>query len=478
MFMATIAIVLTVFNGCKKDEPSIDKAVDSRSKTASHVSINQQVVEIKDGRLSFESSVEFKNAINSILNDKATVKGTAFISRSNFIESQLKSTSASDDNYIEDSDTLVCSDAFRSILNEDLEVQIGDILIKITPIGTILTNVSNKVLLKKIEFNDSFLTNCSKTNNALGIKTDEDLYQNMVYNGIYLFDTYLKLRANNTEQIPQISVLKSAPIETDFNVLSDGKTWAGNILASIFGFSKGDYKRYSNRDYCVDVKFYSQNFLVYSESGIKTKTQKQGWTGIWSKVDSDELVCGYDRLILNEKWPAKLFPSADYIKSIIPPIFTSFDGKLSSYYDLGYSLQKIGDDVLTTRNVFGIEVDITNKDVSKALWTVLQPTWTWGNKTFGSGTNQKVAVRTIKDDLLNSRIETFDRSIRTTNTDKLTYIFGSDFGFIISASYNSGGLSLKNFEGVAARFTYEKGTVLYGCARRGSEWKGIKLTFD
>lgn len=473
-FIPILVVLMCLFSCSEKNEP-----IDLINST-NQVLINQQIIKINEGRLAFEGGIDFKNAINSILKDNAEVKGEKFISRSSFVASELKlkSASTSDEVHIDDSDSLVFSDAFCSVLNKDREVQVGNVLIKVTPIGTIMIDINNSEIIKSIKFDNNFLSNCVKITNALGVHSEEDLFENTANNGVYLFDTYSLLKTNRTDQIPEIYKLKSAPIETDFNILSDGKTWAGNIISSIIGFSKGDWKRYNDRDYCVDVKFYSQNFGIYSEAGIKTKTQKQGWTGIWYKVNSDELVCGYDRLILNEKWPAKLFPSVDYIKTLTPPVFTSLNSKLSTYYDLGYSLQKIGDQVLTTRNILGIDIDITNKDVSKALWYTLQPTWKWGNSTFGSGTTQKVAVRTLKDDLINSRIETFDRSIRTTNDDKLTYIFGSDFGFVISTSFNSNSASLKGVEGLAAKFSYENGTVLYGCARRGSEWKGIKLVFD
>lgn len=347
-------------------------------------------------------------------------------------------------------------------------------LVKITPIGTIFTDVRDTILFKNIVFDSMFLSNCVKTSNALGIFAEEGLYKNDTFKGVYLFDTYSLLKAKEDEPIAKVYVLKSLPTETDFNELTDGKTWAGKLVSNSIGFSKGDWKRFSNSKYCCDVKFYSQNFGVYSEAGIKTKTQKRGWTGIWHKVESDEIICGYDRLILNEKWPSKLFPSIDFVKkSMQATVMSGF-----SFYDFGYSQQKIGDQVLTTRNILGYDINITNKDVSKALWTVLEPAWKWGNKSFGSGTNQKVAVRTLKDDLINSRIETFDKSIKTTNDDKLTYIFGNDFGFIISAGYGQNGVNLKGIEGVAAKFSYDKGTVLYGCARRGSEWRGVKLIFE
>jgi hypothetical protein len=457
---------------------SCSKEIDNKEITKDEfISINNQNVSVIEGRLAFKDGIEFKSTINSILKNGMNIEGTNFQSRINYTEplEKLKSGTVSEEEHIDDEDTLVFSDAFCSVLNTEHEVQVGDIVIKITPIGTILVKESNSEILNNINFNDELLKYCSKVTSAFNITSQEDLYEVTNYKGVYLFDTYHKLNQKLAEQSPKAYLLKSAPAETDFNVLSDGKTWAGNLITSIIGFSKGDWKRFSDSKYCVDVKFYSQNFGVYAEAGIKTKTQKKGWTGIWHKVECDEIVCGYDRLVLKEKWPSKLFPSIEDMMKNTTLNSANLMGKLYNYRDLGKTQQEIGNEVLATHNIFGYDIDITNKDISRALWNVLEPAWQWGNKHYGSGTNQKTAVRNVTD-LSTSIFETFDRSKRSTNDDKLTYIFGSDFGFLITVT-NSGNY-FKSLEGLAAKFSYEKGTVLYGCARRGSEWKGIKLVFD
>lgn len=459
---------------------SKDYQVNEKGTSASFASIDGQKVGLYDGRLCFNSKIEFQNAVNSIVNKKVDVIGDQFISRRQFLESaiQLKGANLSGEEHLDDSDTLVYSDAFCSILNENREVQIGNIFVKITPIGTILLNAESSKVIAQITFDDNFLSKCMKVNSAFGIISESDLYESSEFKGVYLFDTYSLLKKNKETNSIKVFAMTSSPVESDFDIMSDGKTWAGNLISSIIGFSKSDYKRFSDRDYCVDVKFYSQNFFVYSEAGIKTKTQKQGWTGIWSKVDSDELISGYDRLILTEKWPSKLFPSITNVTANFPKSETFINGMSKTYYDFKYTQQKLAKEVLTTRNILGIDIDITNKDVSRALWNILEPAWKWGNSSFGSGTTQKVALRVLEENLQTSKLETFDRSIRESNTDKLTYILDSDFGFIISLPGSSSINWLNVVDGVAAKFHYSPGTVLYGCARRGNEWRGLKLVFD
>ena len=467
--------LLLIGYSCTKDYQPNEK-----DNSVSFASIDGQKVSLHDGRLCFESRIDFQNAVNSIIKKKADVIGDQFVSRRKFLESsiQLKSTNTSGEKHIDDSDTLVYSDAFCAILNENREVEIGNIFVKVTPIGTILVNAENSKEIAQISFNDNFLSKCTKVGSAFGIASESDLYESSEFKGVYLFDTYSLLKKNKETNNIKVFAIASSPVESDFNVLSDGKTWAGNLISSIIGFSKSDYKRFSDRDYCVDVKFYSQNFFVYSEAGIKTKTQKQGWTGIWNKVDSDELISGYDRLILTEKWPAKLFPSITNVTTNFPKSETVINGMSKTYYDFKYTQQKLAKEVLTTRNILGIDIDITNKDVSRALWHILEPAWKWGNSSFGSGSNQKVALRVLEENLQTSKLETFDRSIRESNTDKLTYILDSDFGVIISLPGSSSVNWLNVVDGVAAKFHYSPGTILYGCARRGTEWRGLKLVFD
>ena len=180
-------LTLLCFISCSNDHETGDDIISTN-----YVSINQQIVEIENGRLSFGNSNEFRNAINSILNERAEVDGDKFKSRTRSIdfELELKSASISDDEYITDSDSLVCSDAFCAVLNEKHEVQIGGVLVKITPIGTIFTDVRDTILLKNIVFDSMFLSNCVKTSNALGIFAEEGLYKNETFKGVYLFDTY------------------------------------------------------------------------------------------------------------------------------------------------------------------------------------------------------------------------------------------------------------------------------------------------
>ena len=66
------------------------------------------------------------------------------------------------------------------------------------------------------------------------------------------------------------------------------------------------------------------------------------------------------------------------------------------------------------------------------------------------------------------------------NADKLTFIISSDFGFIISLKIGLGNPQGTTYtpglQGVASEYEILKAS-MYGCARRGNTWKGIRLNY-
>ncbi|RCW28891.1 hypothetical protein [Marinilabilia salmonicolor] len=67
--------------------------------------------------------------------------------------------------------------------------------------------------------------------------------------------------------------------------------------------------------------------------------------------------------------------------------------------------------------------------------------------------------------------------ITSKNDDKLTYIFARELGGIIEwnsiVSNSSFAPSNFSFRSATPTYTYEKGTKLYGAARKGNEWRAV-----
>ena len=111
------------------------------------------------------------------------------------------------------------------------------------------------------------------------------------------------------------------PSESDWIDTDDGRTFVGKTWDDIWGFSKSVRNNFDS-NHRVDVKFYAEKFPFYSEMGIKTKTQKKGWTGIWTKENCDELINGWEILNIKEKWPS----------DIIGPYFNPNDASYEDFY--------------------------------------------------------------------------------------------------------------------------------------------------
>ncbi len=229
--------------------------------------------------LVFENGVDFQKAMTSIQDNKLTIESRLFKSRVCALNEQnakLKSGVIDENEYVTDEDSLVPSDALCNILNEKYELQIGDVVFKITPYGTVFTSSINSFLLENLILDEKLIGNCTKIATALGIFDDKNMYSLNSVDGVYLFDTFKFISGQNNQPEILVSSLKSTsnPTDADFIVFNDNKTWVGQGVSSIIGFSKGDWRRFNDRKYCVDVKFYSLDFGFYSEAGIKTKVQK------------------------------------------------------------------------------------------------------------------------------------------------------------------------------------------------------------
>ena len=237
----------------------------------------------------FSSQEQFDNSITAYKNSGI------FPSELNGINSLAQSEtlkSATFEDGYEDEDSLICSDLFREFLNDRYEIIIGDVFIRITEQGTFFTNVENAIWLRNLEISDETIEDVGLVTNALGYDYESGMYSVNKYENLFVYDTFRKIDPIKDEIVNiNIDVLKSTtlPSDSEWKDIDDGGTLVGKAWDSIWGFSKS-VRNYFDSKHRVDVKFYAQRFLGYSEMGIKTKTQYKGWTGIWRKQDCDEII--------------------------------------------------------------------------------------------------------------------------------------------------------------------------------------------
>ncbi len=211
-----------------------------------------------------------------------------------------------------DQDTLIDSEVFRSFLNDRYEIIVGDVFLRITPFGTFITNSENYLFLDSLNITENTIKNCTQVTEAYGYTYSENLYQIDNYNELYVYDTFFKIDSlSNSMQTTNKSSLSYTvnPVSSDFKVTSDKGTLVGKAIDSVLGFSKSVRNSF-NSSHRVDVKFYSVQYYAYWETGIKTKTQKKGWTGIWRKEQVAEIRSGFTLLGAQEHFSTNILSKA------------------------------------------------------------------------------------------------------------------------------------------------------------------------
>lgn len=414
--------------------------------------------------LSFEDQSLFDNTINNQNIDLQSIPDFAPLS------GNLKSSDNS-----EFEDTLVVSDRLSKFLNINREIKVGNTVYRITPHGTFFADVENYELLVKVATEPFDPNDYVAQHGYSNLKiAAPQYYLRKNYEEVGVYDTYGAIGGGSSSS-------NTAPAleEEDFKVTSFKGTFVGKLWDSIWGFSKS-VRNYYDSKYRMDAKFYSLDFGFYSEAGIKTKTPKKGWTGIWHKKEVDEIRCGFEVLVLKEEWNSDLKPPVEdpLEKHYLP-------NGLGSISPLKETLTEFKNgDPLWTFNFWGH--NISDKDLAPAAIAALNFGIEKANEELNLEPDAKkdsYAVRLIQfnKDRRTSYLIARNMEISSRNDDKVTYIFKKDFGGVVgySTSVSNPVFDISNFSlnGTAPKYTYEKGTKLYGAARKGKEWRAVRFEF-
>ena len=180
-----------------------------------------------------------------------------------------------EDDY-DDRANAIYSEAFGSILNQDGEVIIGNVLLKVGEKGLVFGDLTKKAEIVKLaeqnEISDYKKGVCPY------FPTEECFYVVRGFDEIYIHDTF--------------NLISGAP-ENDLNLSTKAVIWAQsgvktNSQMEVEYVWPSNQKNIfdCNSNIANDTKIYRQNFVVYSEAGVKTKTMKK--TGfIWNKFYAD-----------------------------------------------------------------------------------------------------------------------------------------------------------------------------------------------
>lgn len=417
----------------------------------------------------FQSQAGFERAMTALKNEgtiPVETKGITTLSQASWLKSGSLEGAPED--------TLIYSDLLKSVLNENYEIAIGNVFFRITEYGTLFTGINNYQWLRELPVEANLLHYYQPITTALGYSAGEGMFALTSHSNLYMYDTYERILdeplGGGVSPI-LIQPINKLPSEADWKDITDDRTGFGELWDIPWGFSKSVRNYFDDRNR-VDVKFYAQRFLFYAEVGIKTKTQFRGWTGLWRKRYSDEIINGWEILNLREKWPSQLF-------TFMPPP----DPNLGFIYfmeqfgqDLGWSQTVLANEHWKTFKILGFEIDFTKRDKLGALWNLAKTTGrltvNFLNNRFVNPHNQREAIRIVPRNLESNvtEISLGPLERRRANTKKHTLIIGSDEGGIIHIRIPIGGGGTPNIgvTPVASRFTFLPNSVLYGAARIGN----------
>ncbi len=464
--MTIIFLGIFTFTSCNKD--------DFFSKTQ-----HDKVQESNNiGILKFNSMEEFQNTIILLIEDKDHYKrlnNESFTSLRYIDDIGLKSSS----NENSQEDTLVVSDAFASVLNAEREVIVEGNLFKVSKHGTFKSTESNVELLReldKLESIEDMIEPINESNLKSTSTEQEPIYSFKEHDDVYIYDTFNKYDDNDGYSGGSTYTSStSEPNYDNFVIKTEGQTVFGDAWDVLFGYSNSTKVWFNNDSKkCVDVKLYSVNYLIYSEAGIKVKTQKKGWTGLLSKTEVDEIRVGWDYVELEQTIPNFTSDVIGEMKKWTTAVHDPVTQQYQKY--LGIAKTQFSKKTYFSIDLLVDQFEVTNKDVLKL---VVKGGYDWAKSTFGSSTPKIEAVREISPYApKKARLKLGKFELSGTNTDKETFVFKNDFGVIVNVNVNLSNLSVNptGIQPAAEKYKIIKASV-YGCARNGSEWKGVRYNY-
>lgn len=221
------------------------------------------------------------------------------------------------------------------LFNTANEIEVENILYKVTPWGTFITFESNYSKLLDII---NLLSNDDESKAVAYLYRDpvsEEYYK--VEEEIYLADTFdrnnKERTVTETEKVTTITEGFYTPQrvvpETEYNTTVQNKLYDNlpvvsfgkkTILGKIFSFFGNNevYTEKFDSKRRVKVKLYNVNYVIIKKLGMEVSLQKKNWIG-WSDTEAEELRLGWDALSFNVKDNVTPIDPWIPIKNSFPP---------------------------------------------------------------------------------------------------------------------------------------------------------------
>ena len=410
-------------------------------------------------------------------------------------------------------DQLVPDTNFAAVLNDDLELQVGGDLIKITPEGTYITNAANRAALELMASDNSL----DSADYTPGTFIGDGMYT--MGDGITRYDTYNEdpsiVQPIFTDDggvggggggggapAPSMPCAIKQPVATSFpgalptggycvfpTYLYGAKTVVGGALQSLFGVNTSRENNFDS-DHRIKVKLYNFDYVVYSSIGLKVKFQERGFMGIWGKKDCPKIVLGWDAVVFEDKLrysaTAPVTPSFNsagvqsyFVKANERYQFVNFGvpaeliSELSSVLVGRYGLTQSASDI--EKKMYDASATKL-ADLTTSLWNHVNANYAPGQINLSAQITK--GFRMIFPDKETIALSRFEQAYVNTgevdmvfnwNTCQLTYS-----GFIDGSFSFGANVLAPTYANKAMKYDVKKASV-YGAAQYNGAWKGVRI---
>lgn len=192
----------------------------------------------------------------------------------------------------------ICSEAFGAILNPAGEVIFGDYMLKVCDCGILYSSKLDIDKVRDIAEDNELpgrLVRIPASEFPIPADMETGIYRVADEEGIYLYDTFgLFSSEDNPGTATPEAVLTKASVVWAQEGFRTGPEYDREYV-----WPKSQKNKFpSNNKVANDTKIYKQNYAVYSEAGVKTKTMKKKGL-VWNKFDAN-VTSGITYILIKE----------------------------------------------------------------------------------------------------------------------------------------------------------------------------------
>lgn len=527
-----IALSLSLFQSCSSEELESSNISET----------NSQDFSVINGKLKFDSPESLQKSIdNQKIEPKSKAEETyerlykeGFRSHKPMVSNQNKALlrklanerkqkikSGRTDLLVEDN--LIGDSFFAAVINEDREVIVGDKIYKYTPKGLFFSKIEDSSKMRNVANRKNDYSKQSKRMEICELRISEGGISE-VEPGVNQYITRLEPEfdscgggsgggsggsgssgsgsgssSNNND--PRYSDIALNNLIQGLDTCNGGEE---NWFQNIFGQYNYCHKYFSDDEFRFELDYWNQEWLIYASVGVEAETHEEGWFW-WNNIDSDEIILGINNVHLVYELPV---PNIQYEHNFVQNTLNGFQSTPLFMHDGRFMIEtnnsiyepvsvrvlnntKLpffdikGENVLNIYlgKYFGYDVGLENYDIFNE--SNIRQIYQMGIDFLRSqASTNKNFVATIQRNDNTIDVLYFDEKKREYNTDEVRKVFDEDWSVVVGANSSDNGENWSiDYQATLNSLDYlgdykYMSLDIYGLARRGNEWRGLRLILE